>query len=36
VTDGVAGISRRRSGGGWTYFAPERARASAMPTSAGA
>jgi DNA topoisomerase-1 len=26
VTDGVAGISRRRSGGGWTYFAPNGAR----------
>jgi len=22
VTDGIAGISRRRSGAGWSYFAP--------------
>jgi len=26
VTDGFAGISRRRSGGGWTYFAPNGTR----------
>jgi DNA topoisomerase-1 len=26
VTDGAAGISRRRSGAGWTYFAPNGAR----------
>ena len=26
VTDGFAGITRRRSGGGWTYFAPNGAR----------
>jgi DNA topoisomerase-1 len=26
VTDGFAGISRRRSGAGWTYFAPNGAR----------
>jgi DNA topoisomerase-1 len=26
VTDGFAGISRRRSGSGWTYFAPNGAR----------
>src|SRR5258705_5562580 len=23
VTDGIAGISRRRSGAGWTYYAPD-------------
>ena len=23
VTDGVAGISRRRSGKGWSYYAPD-------------
>ena len=26
VTDGIAGITRRRSGSGWTYFAPNGAR----------
>src|SRR5260370_23602776 len=26
VTDGIAGISRRRSGAGWTYYAPSGAR----------
>lgn len=26
VTDGLAGITRRRSGSGWTYFAPNGAR----------
>jgi DNA topoisomerase-1 len=26
VTDGIAGITRRRSGAGWTYFAPNGAR----------
>ena len=26
VTDGLAGITRRRNGGGWTYFAPNGAR----------
>jgi len=26
VTDGIAGITRKRSGGGWTYFAPNGVR----------